>query len=132
MTRCAASYIGCQSGKPGNAKVQMVCFPKSEEQCSIWVDKLGRLGWKPSKTSALCVLHFDDSQFEEQLTKAGRKIPIKNPIPTIFESQGPQGKSSPSASVKLQLGISQQQQQRRKFLTNIKCSISIVFHVVNL
>ena len=88
MTRCAASSLGCQSGKPGNAKIQMVCFPKNEDECCIWVDKLGRVGWKPGKTSALCILHFENSQFEAGETSKGKKTLIKNAIPTIFESHG--------------------------------------------
>ena len=89
MTRCAASSLGCQSGKPGTATVQMVCFPKNVEVCATWLENLGRgADWQPSKSSALCILHFENSQFEEGETSRGKKVLIPNAIPTIFGSQG--------------------------------------------
>ena len=89
MTRCAASSLGCQSGKPGTATVQMVCFPKNVEVCATWLENLGRgADWQPSKSSALCILHFENSQFEEGETSRGKKVLIPNAIPTIFESSG--------------------------------------------
>ena len=100
MTRCAASSVGCQSGKPGTAKVQMICFPKNVELCAAWVEKLGRdADWKPSKSSALCILHFDDSQFVDGETSGGKKVLIPNAIPTIFAIS--QGKKLPAFSLLL-------------------------------
>ena len=102
MTRCAASSLGCQSGKPGTATVQMVCFPKNVEVCAIWLENLGRgADWKPAKSSALCILHFDNSQFEEGETSRGKKVLIPNAIPTIFAIS--QGKKLPAFSLLLLL-----------------------------
>ena len=92
MPRCAASHLGCMSGKPGTEYVQMRGFPKDPGILQIWLQNLNRgEDWKPSITSQLCIRHFESDQFIPDLQSVvnGKKQFIKDPIPTIFGAQNP-------------------------------------------
>lgn len=68
----------CVAGGPGNVScinnsktegVSMHMFPREEAVRDKWVCfvRRHRADWQPSKTSVLCSVHFDASDFEQRL-----------------------------------------------------------------
>lgn len=59
-------------------------FPSDKERNLIWVQNCGReRGWKPTKHTCICEMHFEESQFESHRADGLRKLK-PNAIPTVF------------------------------------------------
>ena len=93
MVYCVA--YNCKNGsfknQPNGERVAFFAFPEKNALRKIWIGKIKRKNWKPSKGSKLCSKHFEDKCFEQNMAvfrslgwTAGRLTLKKDAIPTIF------------------------------------------------
>ena len=94
MVYCAA--FNCKNGSSKNhetqQKVSFFSFPENKRMRDIWIEKIRRKNWKPTKSSKLCSQHFESSCFVQNFEAmqsvgwtAGRLRLKKDAVPTIFE-----------------------------------------------
>lgn len=61
---------GCRSGYGTSGKlppgVRIHIFPKEQKRRDLWTKAIHRANWKPSKKSAICSIHFDDSDYHSE------------------------------------------------------------------
>ena len=85
VNKCA--YVGCNSGYATcTEKRSLFSFPLNKPDLNAqWVRFVNRDEWKPTKSSVLCDLHFED-----KFLLHGKKTNLKwaqNPIPTIHSKE---------------------------------------------
>lgn len=51
-------------------------FPKDPVRRSLWAAKVKRENWKPTDTSVLCEVHFDESMWEKTREDGSRKLKV--------------------------------------------------------
>jgi hypothetical protein len=61
---------GCRSGYGKSGKlppgVSNHVFPKDQKRRDLWTKAIPRANWKPSKSSVICSLHFDSSDYNTE------------------------------------------------------------------
>ena len=70
--KCSAP--GCRSGYDSEKKnndtsvsaIKLFEFPKNEERRKLWISKVPRANWIPSKYAYLCELHFREEDFQHE------------------------------------------------------------------
>ncbi|XP_023214239.1 52 kDa repressor of the inhibitor of the protein kinase-like isoform X1 [Centruroides sculpturatus] len=79
--------VGCSAPNCKNSTekgVRLFRFPADKARKAKWGQYCRREKWKPTESSRLCEIHFEESQFE--LKRAdGRKLLKWNAIPTLFD-----------------------------------------------
>lgn len=66
----------------------MYHFPTDPQRRAVWVEKIRRSDWQPTKSSCICSAHFDESSFEQRRADGWKKLK-PNAVPTIFTFKPP-------------------------------------------
>ncbi|KAH9382813.1 hypothetical protein HPB48_023375 [Haemaphysalis longicornis] len=84
MTGCCAFNCTTQSGK-GKALFAVPFGKHNAKRRKVWLHRIGRKDFQPTKSSKLCESHFTEDQFEPNiLRKFGIKKLRSTAVPSIF------------------------------------------------
>ena len=78
---CNTNYQLCQT-KP------VFKFPQDQVLSKKWLESLNRKDYEPSKSSVMCIDHFEDKYLIKKIERIGLDYPI-SPIPTIHPKSIP-------------------------------------------
>ncbi|TRY72242.1 hypothetical protein TCAL_16139 [Tigriopus californicus] len=94
MVHCAA--INCTNNQTTASKdISFHRFPSNKTQRDIWVQRIKRDGFKPTRTSYLCSRHFSANSYYPFVCDRKRRDLKKSAVPTIFNFPDIDGLPSP-------------------------------------
>ncbi|XP_068081292.1 peroxynitrite isomerase THAP4-like [Anabrus simplex] len=83
--------VGCSAPNCNNvssAGYRLFRFPSENSRRAIWLQNCRRDRWKPTSTSRLCKVHFEDNQWEHKRADGWKKLK-PNAIPSLFNVPNP-------------------------------------------
>lgn len=81
----SCSALNCKTRWKSNTNVQFHKFPLGDKTlCEIWIERVGRKDWRPTKTSVLCSKHFSADSYRSSPDLKRRRL-LRWAVPTIFD-----------------------------------------------
>lgn len=78
------SAFGCNNSGAGNKNVSFHSFPlKNKNLIKVWLAKIKRKNFKPSKYSKICSDHFEPECFKIEMFSGRRHLTV-DAVPTKF------------------------------------------------
>ncbi|XP_077523813.1 THAP domain-containing protein 11-like [Amblyomma americanum] len=66
---------------------KMYHFPTEPKRRLLWIAKVKRDKWQPTKGSCVCNAHFEENNFEQNRADGWKKLK-PNAVPTVFPFRG--------------------------------------------
>ncbi|KAK8765451.1 hypothetical protein V5799_031941 [Amblyomma americanum] len=66
---------------------RMFHFPRDPKRKLLWLVRIKRDKWQPTKSSCVCSAHFEDKSFEQNRADGWKKLK-PNAVPTVFPFRG--------------------------------------------